>query len=269
MAWPEVTFRDWDHFLRMVSSLTVGSPFGTTYLFRGQSDAGWQLKPSLLRYLPTNATPEEALTIERDSMRDFGSQAQLHVGTGFLPSGPATLPWLALMQHYGCPTRLLDWTKSPFVAAYFAVEQGWDHDGAIWLFHARDMHARMSKDFADVNMKVEPEFSRYLTDPKAEPSLQTLFPNRLTERMVAQQGVFTFSPFILGKPDKIIEDALSPLCPREDRGEVYHKVVVSRELKPKFLRMLRTMNVTAASLFPGADGLGRSVSEAVKLAAHK
>jgi hypothetical protein len=162
----------------------------------------------------------------------------------------------------------LDWTKSPFVAAYFAVEQGWDHDGAIWLFHVTDMRAQMGKDFADVNMKVEPEFSGYLSDPEAEPSLQTWFPNRLTERMVAQQGAFTFSPFILGKPDKIIDEALCRLYPREDGGEVYHKVVVPRKLKPRFLRMLRTMNVTAASLFPGADGLGRSVSEAVKLAAH-
>jgi len=268
MAWPEVTFRDWDHFLRMVSSLTVGSPFETAYLFRGQSDAGWQLEPSLLRYLSTDATPEEALTIERHSMRDFGSQAQLNVGTGFVPSGPATLPWLSLMQHYGCPTRLLDWTKSPFVAAYFAVEQGWDYDGAIWLFHVADMRAQMSKDFADVYLKVEPEFSRYLSDPEPDPSLQPWFPNTLTERMVAQQGAFTFSPFILGKPDKIIDDALSPLCPREDGSEVYRKVVVLRELKPTFLRMLRTMNVTAASLFPGADGLGRSVSESVKLTAH-
>jgi len=144
MSWPDVTFRDWDHFLAMTNSLTLGSAFATAYLFRGQSRGRWHLEPSLQRHLGNDTTAEEALAIERGFCEEFRSHARLHLDGEFVPSGSALLPWLSLMQHYGCPTRLLDWTKSPFVAAYFAVEADWHHDGAIWLFHPADLRAQVN-----------------------------------------------------------------------------------------------------------------------------
>jgi hypothetical protein len=58
------------------------------------------------------------------------------------PSDNDVLGWLTLMQHYRAPTRLLDWTESPFVALHFAIEdQVNDHDGAIWVLNPRQCAA--------------------------------------------------------------------------------------------------------------------------------
>jgi hypothetical protein len=264
MAWPETTLNGWDHFLKMVSALTVGSPSITSYLFRGQADANWPLKPTLLRYIKPDVSTEEAITIEKDALREFRSHAHLHLPSNILSSTSNLLHWWSLMQHYNAPTRLLDWTKSPYVAAYFVVEQLWDRDGAIWLFHAKDLRNEMNSRFEDIYTKQEPEFKKYLLNPKADQSLQPWLPNVLSDRMVAQQGCFTISPCVLGNHETIIDEACNKLQ-SSGIGEVYRKVIIQKEMKPEFLRNLRAMNITANSLFPGIDGLGRSVTELTRL----
>lgn len=268
MAWPEMTFRDWPHFLEFACDLCAHQPPRLAYLFRGQSDRLWHLRPSLIRHLRKEASSKEALSIEAHCVKEFRSQAFLHIPNSFLTRGLPLLEWLSMMQHHNCPTRLLDWTESPFVAAYFAAERDSDRDGAIWFFHVKDLRDRMNDRFGDVYEKREPHFSKYLRDPAAAPSLQPWFPPVLTERMVAQQGAFTFSPQILGDPETIINDALGPRMITPGVGVVYGKMIVPGGEKPRFLTMLRAMNVTAASLFPGADGLGRSIAELVRMAAH-
>jgi len=81
------------------------------WLYRGQPDAAWCLSPSVHR----GYTPEQ----ERYLTNEFRVRARSrHLNC---PADNDYPGWLALMQHYGLPTRLLDWTYSPLVAAYFAV----------------------------------------------------------------------------------------------------------------------------------------------------
>lgn len=91
------------------------------WAFRGQENATWPLESSLTRYLKKFGVPSTGwLAREKDSLHKFKRKAHL-----LLPRTPEegeTLEWLALMQHHGAPTRLLDFTWSPYVAAFFALE---------------------------------------------------------------------------------------------------------------------------------------------------
>jgi hypothetical protein len=95
---------------------------GTRAWWRGQRDDSWNLYPSLYRLGFENK--EENLNAR------FRLMAK--VRRGDVPDKNDPLGWLFLMQHYRLPTRLLDWSQSPLVALYFALEKPDDRDAAIW-----------------------------------------------------------------------------------------------------------------------------------------
>ena len=122
MAWIDIPVNDWDAFNTHASRFAVGMP-GMAYAFRGQASSSWNLDTSLVRTLHKTVTIPKAIEIERRALLEFQSQAHLHLPTSLLPDRDDLGTWWSLMQHYGAPTRLLDWTGSAFVAAYFAVEK--------------------------------------------------------------------------------------------------------------------------------------------------
>ena len=81
-------------------------------------------------HLPSFEDHNRALEIEL--LLEF--QQGAHQSSGFVPLFNEVLDWLALMQHYGAPTRLLDWTRSPYVALYFALEKA-DKESAVWAIN--------------------------------------------------------------------------------------------------------------------------------------
>jgi FRG domain len=91
--------------------------------WRGHACARWELLPSVHRPLYRNFESHLALSFMRRAKTR-------HIAP--LPAEDAWPDWLFLMQHYGLPTRLLDWTRSPLTAAVFAVESHRDEPGAIW-----------------------------------------------------------------------------------------------------------------------------------------
>ena len=102
----------------------------TTRIFRGQRDYSWTLRTRLARDLDGLPPDSNKLSVENSAIGFFMDRA-----TGLLASVPDEhdlLGWLSLMQHYGAPTRLLDWSQSPFVATYFAYEQLSGVDAAIY-----------------------------------------------------------------------------------------------------------------------------------------
>jgi len=107
------------------ASWSVLSGFQGQPWWRGHADASWRLVPGVHR-------------------ADHGPFYEANIATKFAQRAPTRHPntppegalasWLFLMQHYGLPTRLLDWTESPLLATYFAVsEEGHaTEDGALW-----------------------------------------------------------------------------------------------------------------------------------------
>jgi hypothetical protein len=135
-----------------------GQQFGESHLrFRGQANSSWPVMPSIHRY--SGFSRYQAV---------FYEDAVL----GFKPIEPVPplthttldLEWLMLCQHYGVPTRMLDWTREILVALYFACEskEQWGSDGALFVcdqrdypaFAAYDEHAMKVQDLAFVSTSI-------------------------------------------------------------------------------------------------------------------
>lgn len=251
------------------------------WIFRGQASAQWDLRSSLerrLQSLPPGRSPASA---ERGVHRRFMERAGAHIGD--LPSEDDELGWLMLMQHYGAPTRLLDWTRSPFVGLYFAYEQSSANrqPAALWcmsagairfsrpsrlFLHLRDpwvLFPDSSTDccgnetvtFPGVDFDWRSEENANVrqlrTDRDSVPYL--VLPPRLTDRMAAQQAVFTY------------DGALAGGIPYTDPRLQAKRFLLPADWRIAVLERLRTMGVSAASLFPGLDGIGRAAGLSVDL----
>jgi hypothetical protein len=110
MEFPRIVCPRWEDLVRAFENFEG-------WIFRGHCSANWSLQSTLERRAP--ATHSRVFT-EYDLVRGFRRRAHNYLGVHQLPTKSGE--WLALMQHFGAPTRLVDFTRSPFVAAYFAFE---------------------------------------------------------------------------------------------------------------------------------------------------
>src|SRR5258707_15269530 len=111
-------------------------------MFRGHSSAEWQhLEPSLHRQLGPDRSLAEGVFVEANAIRTFRRHARSLLLPSELTYFDRILDSITLMQHYGAPTRLLDWTLSPWVACYFAVQAPNESkaDAAIWSFNSKEL----------------------------------------------------------------------------------------------------------------------------------
>ncbi|REG50881.1 FRG domain-containing protein [Paraburkholderia sp. BL6669N2] len=90
------------------------------YVFRGQANANWGLQSSLERVLGNAWNVEKARMFEAHALNSFKSKYHNYCGGEHRPA--SKLSWLSIMQHYGGPTRLIDFTTSPYIALFFALE---------------------------------------------------------------------------------------------------------------------------------------------------
>lgn len=204
-------------------------------IFRGQANMAWPLRPALHRL----ASPEAGgwQRLESGLLDDFRRLAWS------LVDNPATLSrwdWMALGRHHGLPTRLLDWSDSPLVAAYFACSGEPHADGCIWVTSPTSAVDRDS---------LGDDLSHEL------PDITRIDPLSMHPRFVAQQGLFTASSLPKGTTEYLTLNVRP--------GVVVYKWVIRAAHKQHFLRSLERLGVTAFSVFPDLDGLGRLLAERV------
>jgi FRG domain len=222
------------------------------YAFRGRSDARDDLSTSLIRL---GADPA---ALEGHLLRNFRKYASRD-------SVPVDSPWnwLALGQHHGLPTRLLDWTNSPYVALHFATSRTdqYDHDGAVWMVdyvHAHELSPR------ELRSCLESEgASLFTTEMLASVAADVADLERLGDDFV----VFVEPPSF---DERIVNQyALFSLTSRADvsmdewvrrHPQLVRRIVVPAELKWEVRDKLDQANVTERVLFPGLDGLTRALT---------
>lgn len=123
------------------------------WIFRGHKQEGYLLEPSIERAYPTTDWDEA----EYKALQEFQSKAGLHMEAARLPKPGDKLGWLAVMQHYGAPTRLLDFTYSPYVALYFALRNRKDGESAfaeVWGLDAAALRVQAEKTSGEADKAV-------------------------------------------------------------------------------------------------------------------
>lgn len=229
----------WDQFLKLVAH-----PPYSNWAFRGEHDERWPLYSSLSRYfrafeVDPRAWPEQESRI----LRIFKRKAHQFVDQP--PDPDDDFQWLALMQHHGAPTRLIDFTWSPYVAAFFALERT-RGDSVVWAINK----ARVDTGRARMDPRLSGNFRRYFLKGNQR-SIWMGEPHTMNSRLIAQSGTFAV-PGVLDVP---VEDILSD----QDQSNIMAKIVLASGVREVGMRELYRMNITHATLFPGLDGLARSL----------
>ncbi len=225
--------------------------FRSNFVYRGMSDAGGDLRTGLMK-LGGNIAE-----VEFHILRNFKKYARQDA-----VQGDSVWNWLAVAQHHGVPTRLLDWSYSPYVALHFATEEldRYDCDGVIWCVNYVEVHRLLP---APLRRVLTDERSNAFTVEmleRAVPSLaalQTLTseafavflePPSLDQRIVNQFSIFS----LMSSPEPRLDEWLV----KEHAGLV-RRIVIPAELKWEARDKLDQANITERVLFPGLDGLAR------------
>jgi hypothetical protein len=192
-----------------------------------------------------------------------------------------TLFCLALMQHHGAPTRLLDGSYSPFVAAAFAMERGPKRPNppdkeivpVVWCFSLRWLrdqtknktkHKNAFRQRNKDDKRGDATFLKlYNLGPKAKPDLSEQFvksenPLHLNERLTTQQGVF-LCPGDLTR--SFVDNIKSMDGWRSKDSVVKLRLEMAPDKATEFVRNLKSMNLSFAALFPGLEGFARSIGQ--------
>lgn len=264
IKWNEVVAETWQEFIDALDPMLDSYRVPPTYLFRGQADASWPLEPSLLRRMRGVTDRAFAHEIEQLLEKEFIAQASLFPEVrgvwSVLFASPRTERW-AYMQHHSCPTRLLDWTASAFVAAYFAVEQSPGTDGAVFVVAPEALNQCIETgDTIEAHIPHEA-----LTDLSVPDRVTFTWPELSSSRIVAQQGHFSVCTNILATHDNAILRSCSAVAVNQPESIIYLKIVIASQVKVAILQQLRAMNVAPHALFPTVDGLGRSLADLATL----
>ena len=255
-----VTWNRWSDFVKFdAEAIQHGSVLRPSFLFRGQAGEAWTLRPTLARIgREAGWTKERALEIEAGLLRHFIGLAHLYLPPRLVTEPRNLVSWWIAMQHYGAPTRILDWTRSVYVAAYFAVQEQPRAPGAVWIVQGAQVQREMDTKFGALTASDDAAMQA----SSAPPSLHFPMLDFETDRMAAQQAVFTLSRDVLEDHLSLIESVM----PEDPGNPLFIKAIIPAQAKLEFVRRLRHMNITASALFPGIDGIGRSTNELARAA---
>lgn len=215
--------------------------------FRGSSRVGEGLRTSLSR-LGGNYAEKE-----RHIIRNFRKYARRS-----LDAEDSVWNWLALAKHHGLPTRLLDWSFSPFVALHFATQSSddFDRDGELWVVGfpqvnrvlpqpLRELLDDEGSDVFSAEMLSSVGSLRDLDRLGDQPFMLFLEPPSLDERIVNQAALFSLLSSARDQPEVWLNQ----------HPDAFRRIVIPARLKWEVRDRLDQLNITERVLFPGLDGL--------------
>jgi hypothetical protein len=222
--------------------------FRTGFVFRGLNNVAHErMTTSLMRLGGDPGTKERHL------LRNFRKYAFLDVR-----ASDSDWYWLAVGQHYGLPTRLLDWTYSPYVALHFATSdlRQMDRDGLILCVDVDETKAFLPDKLAALldaegayvfTTEMLQRVAATLEDLDNLPGEYVVFlePPSLDSRIVNQFALFS----LMSSPDALLDDWL------RRHSSTFRRIIIPADLKWEVRDKLDQANITERMLFPGLDGL--------------
>ena len=219
---------------------------GTNSWWRGHSLSSWALRPSIYRVEDSGYRYEQNIAnlfIQKSRMR--------HQNT---PSETDIPGWFFLMQHYGLPTRILDWTESILFATYFAVrdEKYHDKDGALWALDGANLNEDQfdRHSFASVgDSPVSTLFREALRGTKGEPTtvVAAISSKHVDTRMMVQLAQFT------------IHGTADPIEKLPNNEKFLAKMIVPSSAKKSLKALLGLFGISEATLFPDLEHLAKEL----------
>jgi hypothetical protein len=253
----EKSFHDWAQGRGFLEGL------GPRYVFRGHGEGAWTLSTSIERCC------QDPSAAEVEPLLRAAFQSACHLYEIRLPERDDPISWLALMQHHRVPTRLIDWTQSPHVAAYFAaVHEGPSaSDYSIWAIDILKLKRAALEQFARNQNRLGYELSFGRSSRFAE----SLFNNQIrcvapvqaahfNVRQTNQKGLF----LCVGDLGASFVDNLAAMADLF-QGDLGFKIVLPGSSRAEALQDLYTLNVQPATLFPGLDGFCDSMRLRLRL----
>lgn len=227
--------------------------------YRGQRDASWSVAPALWRRGERRRYSEAD---ERNFTHRFRTRAAIRYQS--TPDYDDASAWLSLMQHYGLPTRLLDWSRSPLVAAYFALEsylespESEPRDAAIWVLSPHELNRRQGGSgvtpaigSGDCAHLVDPAFrdERRNGHSAERADVIAAMATELDMRMFVQQGCFT----VHAPHSEPLEDNLLT-------EDILWRLLVPRDVVGTFAREMDMLGFRGGDLFPDLQNLAKELT---------
>lgn len=232
--------------------------FSENWAYRGQADARWVLNNAIERTDFIAFYPE----IEFEFVAEFQRGARNYLNYDERPG--KLIEWLALMQHHGAPTRLLDLTKSPYIAAYFAFEEAMLTTGdavAIWAINVSVLRQKaigyLKNSYSDAFLKTANRIDEDLFEKIFYANDKSLVfpiePFSMNRRYSLQQSLFIST----GTSARPLMEQMHFLG--DDQERIMVKLEIPVTCRKHAMRELLKMNLHRASLFPDLDGYALSL----------
>lgn len=273
---------NWEQFF------SLNRRFLLPFVYRGHGNTKWELETSIDRAIKKFQSPPFSGYNSEEKWMLFEFIRKAHLYKDYKIELHEKFEWLAIMQHHGSPTRLLDFTYSFFIATFFAVYESVD-DASIWAINKDILRDNLHEDhkleyvkreiLKDEINNIHIGFANKIIAKDYDPNyiypntIVPLEPKLLNERLSKQQGLFlmptnpkiSFSQNLLHSlrinefklEELSIEELIDLSLTQENNIEII-KFVIPKENHIEIIRHLTQMNITYENLFPGIDGLAKT-----------
>ena len=281
---------DYISFLRNLEENTCIKGMSENLMFRGQSNCTWPLLPKYFRRntdgtrIYSSGIEEIMVSFQREAFPYIMKLNPKAINDKSIENLMSSnhfehedLQLMQIAQHYGVPTKLLDFTRNPLVALYFACAEESNNDGCVWLVNTIS-YSNLYTNCLMNSITIDPTFNKFKKFPRICEQ------NLVDNRMANQESLFFYIPLetpidllmpidlhmstlnLISKFNKRTEEVISKTATsitthvtREDMKELIGKIIIPKKQTSVIRKQLNLLGINEKLIYPGLDGIGRYI----------